>query len=239
MLRHIYKAKILTGHFLSPKTQCNMKTLYSIVLNLTYMRINFKLAPMSYPLDRKGLLLTLLFLTPLFCMAQQQVAKEILALQNGGAAFQKVEPVKYESVDLSRNAGFTVLSKGALLRLNQPVIKDLINDQSPLISLKLPAGERGSITLDLIEQNIFSEGFHVYTSDNPDHPTLYTAGKHYRGIVHGDLGSIVAISVFENEINGLISTNEGNLVLGKVEGSKENLHILYNDTDLKDKPIWE
>ncbi|HLF65035.1 MAG TPA: M12 family metallo-peptidase, partial [Saprospiraceae bacterium] len=90
-----------------------------------------------------------------------------------------------------------------------------------------------------IEQEIFAEGVHVYTSDSPGQPMPYSEGKHYRGMVHGDPGSVVSLSVFQNEITGLISTEEGNLVLGKVKGAQDNIHILYNDADLEGVPAWE
>ena len=208
-------------------------------MKIAYPTIKAIVVIVRHALYSKGILLSLLFLTPLLCMAQQQVAKEILALQNQGATFRKVELVKYESADLSRNAGLSDLRKGTLLKMNPQAITDLENGQSPQISLTLPIEEHRAITLDLIEQEIFAEGFHVYTSDSPGQPMPYSEGKHYRGMVHGDPGSVVALSVFKNEIAGLISTEDGNLVLSKVKDSAENLHILYHDADLEIAPGWE
>ncbi len=58
---------------------------------------------------------------------------------------------------------------------------------------------------------------------------------HYQGIVNGDPSSVVAISIFENELMGLISSDKlGNLVLGKVQGVQKstNKHVLYPDKEI-------
>jgi hypothetical protein len=56
---------------------------------------------------------------------------------------------------------------------------------------------------------------------------------HYRGIVKGDNNSIVALSIFENEIIGIISTDEGNfnISLDKESGK----HIYFNENNLRSK----
>lgn len=57
--------------------------------------------------------------------------------------------------------------------------------------------------------------------------------KHYRGVVKNNVNSIVALTCFENEIMGLIATEDGNfnIAYDKVTG----LHVSYNDRNLKDK----
>lgn len=57
--------------------------------------------------------------------------------------------------------------------------------------------------------------------------------KHFRGIVKGDPNSLVAISFMEDEVIGLIATDEGNfnLALDKISGR----HIFYSDRNLKEK----
>lgn len=57
--------------------------------------------------------------------------------------------------------------------------------------------------------------------------------KHYRGVVKNNVNSIVALTCFENEIMGIIATEDGNfnIAYDKVTG----LHVSYNDRNLKDK----
>jgi hypothetical protein len=181
----------------------------------------------------------ILLLLPLLATSQQQVSKEIQSLLNRGANFQTVSLLQFESTDLGRQSELSVLQRGTLLKTDSHAITELLNNPSPLIRLDIPVASGRNISLDLVEHHIFSPDFEVYTSDSPGSPMNYAQGKHFKGIIHGDPESIVAISVFENEINGLISMNGGNLMLGKVADSRENLHILYNDIDLKDKPVWE
>ena len=58
----------------------------------------------------------------------------------------------------------------------------------------------------------------------------------YRGIIRGNENSLVSLSIFENEVAGIISSEKGNLVLGKLKNNPQM--ILYNDKDLKDKPKY-
>lgn len=187
----------------------------------------------------RRILYTLLILSPFIGFAQQQVAKEILARQLSGAQFQPVNLVKFESSDIGRYPGFVDLKQGVILQINQQDIAALRAMNTPYISLEIPSAERRTMTLDLMEHDIVTPGFTCYTSDNPHQPLQYNGGKHYRGMIHGDQNSIVALSVFENEIMGLISSAAGNVVLGKIKNSRENLHILYNESDLDGKPDWE
>ena len=57
--------------------------------------------------------------------------------------------------------------------------------------------------------------------------------KHYRGVVKDEQNSLVAITFYENEIMGLIATNEGNFNIAKDRQSGK--HLFYSDTNLKDK----
>lgn len=58
---------------------------------------------------------------------------------------------------------------------------------------------------------------------------VYIFGLYYYGILNGDVIVIVVISVFDNEIYGLISIEYGNYVIGKVDGNVENVYLIYND----------
>jgi hypothetical protein len=49
----------------------------------------------------------------------------------------------------------------------------------------------------------------------------YTGGLYYQGIVEGQPNSLVAISVFDDEVMGMIATDDGNLVLGPIENNRE------------------
>ncbi|MDR2041609.1 MAG: M12 family metallo-peptidase [Tannerella sp.] len=103
------------------------------------------------------------------------------------------------------------------------------------ISLDIPL-EKGNLSLELMEVPEAFYDYEVVTSDGETYPANRNF-RHYRGIVKNDSNSRVAVSFLDNEIMGLIATDEGNLVIGK-----ENLygkHLLYNDKNLAEKPSFE
>ena len=60
---------------------------------------------------------------------------------------------------------------------------------------------------------------------------------HYRGIIEGDNNSVVCFSFTHNDITGIISNNDGNFVVGKLNGTQR--YIIYNDKDLLLKKNFE
>ncbi len=185
---------------------------------------------------------TLLFclLLSLTSFGQKAVSSEIADMLAGGADIQQVSLVSFLTNDLNDRSFETEgLTKGALLKLNDEAIEKLISGNETFIRLTLPMTERENLQLDLVQHQLFSEDFVLYGSDAPGTPVNYQHGLHYRGIVSGDPNSIVALSVFNNEIMGMIATDHGNIILGRLEADRENRHILYNDRDLKDTYNFE
>lgn len=120
-----------------------------------------------------------------------------------------------------------------LLDLNPTALSELREAAPEKLELTLP-GATGNVSL--VRTNIFADGFRVTESGtNTYHKTAL--GLHYRGIVTDDPGSLVAISIFDGEVSGIIATNAGNFVLGKM--AKGDQHILYNDKDLPSPDLGE
>jgi len=97
------------------------------------------------------------------------------------------------------------------------------------MTLNLPLGSR-SLQLELHE---FTMEYEIATSSGervPKNPNL----RHYHGVVKGDPFSIVAITFAENEIIGLVATDEGNFNLAY--DKQMGAHIFYNDKNMKQKP---
>ena len=84
----------------------------------------------------------------------------------------------------------------------------VLSNLSTSLSLVLPLGDK-DLQLELLENPI---DYLVTTSDNeeilPDKNI-----RHYHGIVKGDPCSIVAITFTENEIIGLVATDEGKILV--------------------------
>jgi hypothetical protein len=118
-----------------------------------------------------------------------------------------------------------------LLTLDKEVLKAISETKSPFIHLTIPQEGRNSINLELVEIFPFAPGFSVKTAPAMQSLKVNT-GKHYRGIIKGQERSIAAISIFEDQVMGLVSHPSalGNLVIGRLEGNEE--HILYQDNQI-------
>ncbi|MDQ3017295.1 MAG: GEVED domain-containing protein [Bacteroidota bacterium] len=172
--------------------------------------------------------------------AQQAVYNEVIKSKSEGRSFQKTQLLTFSSNDVAnRDLNLEGLKKGSLLNLDQAAIQQLIKSDNEYLELSLPVSDRSSLNLILVKHNIFAPDFSLYTSNTPNTPVDYNQGLHYMGIVDGDPTSLVAISVFNDEIMGLISTHQGNLVLGRIQADRETRHILYNDADLNRESGFE
>jgi hypothetical protein len=178
-------------------------------------------------------ILSLFFLCQ-FSYAQQQVSKDVAGRFTSGSPIREVSLVQFVSSEIAdRSLQLEGLTKGVILRIDEQAIDNLLSGDDELLRFKLPVTERQSMTLQLVRQQIFSEDFALYTSSVPGIPVNYTPGIHFKGVVEGDPTSVVAISVFNHEVMGLISTDHGNIILGRIEKDRENRHILYEDKDLE------
>jgi hypothetical protein len=165
--------------------------------------------------------------------AQKGISDEVLRYKATGQQFSDVSLLKFESNNVQeRSLNLSGLKKGTILTVDQDMIHDLIDGQNDFIRLSIPQSDRSELKLNLVKHNIFTPDFNLYTSENPKIPQDYTPGIYYRGIVEGDPSSLVAISIFNDEIMGLIATKDGNIVLGRIEHDRENKHVLYNENDL-------
>jgi hypothetical protein len=92
------------------------------------------------------------------------------------------------------------------------------------------------MVLDLLEAPESFYSYEVIASDGKTYPANRNI-KHYQGIVKDEPNSLVAITFYENEITGLIATDEGNFNIAK--DKRFNKHILYNDKNLKTTEVFE
>ena len=115
-----------------------------------------------------------------------------------------------------------------VLNLNAAELSRMMNEAPNYISLAIPYMNE-SIEVQLYKQDVLTDTF--FATDESGNAIDYTPGNYYRGVVSGDYTSIAAISFFENEIMGVISTAEkGNIVLGKSVDNQD--YISYSDENL-------
>jgi len=183
----------------------------------------------------KKLILFILIFSPFtLLLAQHGVLDAINELKTSGARSLPYAPLKFLSEDVhSRDYNLEGLKKGTILDLDEKMVQSLFTSRNDFIRIMIPYSERSEMVLILKRYEIFTPDFTLYTSSQPSASLDYVPGLHYRGIVESDPSSIVALSVFKNEVMGLIATAEGNFVVGPIEGNNENEHIFYNDRDLE------
>ena len=109
---------------------------------------------------------------------------------------------------------------------------DLVNNHVRAMNLLLSLQHKNMI-LELIE---VPEDFYDYVVTTSAGETFAANKniKHFRGIIQNELNSLVAITFYEDEIMGLICTEEGNFNI--VKDPQSNRHLFYNDQNLKERP---
>lgn len=122
-------------------------------------------------------------------------------------------------------------SDATVLKLNQSELSRLVKEAPELITVTIPY-QNQEVKVQLYKQEILTDAFEAHTKKGD--LINYTPGKYYRGIVSGNYNSLVALSFFENDVLGMISTqNMGNLNIGK--SKDRNDFVVYSDLNLLGK----
>ncbi|MFA5620482.1 MAG: T9SS type A sorting domain-containing protein [Weeksellaceae bacterium] len=115
-----------------------------------------------------------------------------------------------------------------VLEINTDNLQKIVNEAPEFLSLKVPY-ENELVDLQLYKNEVLTDSFHA--TDEQGRLLNYTPGQYYRGIVNGDYNSIVAVSFFNDNVIGIISTDaHGNMVLGKSTDGQD--YITYSENDL-------
>ena len=179
-------------------------------------------------------LLLALYLLPLAFnanFAQTSTRKPIDLVTNAKKATLPFEAIDLFRVDAAAKKGPDI-EKGiedyTILEIDVDRLQRLEKSRAGTIQLEIPLSFQEDIKLDLVQVDIVSSDFEVIQrSDNK--AAKVNAGLHYQGIIHGDDRSIVAISIYPDQVMGLISNEHGNIVLGKTAGISSTQHIAYRD----------
>jgi len=175
-----------------------------------------------------------------FAFGQKGISNEVNKLKAQGRQFKEASFLHFHSTDVrDKSLDLPELKKGTILTIDQEMIHSLLTERNDYIQLPVPVSDRSEMKLSLVRHDIFTPDFALYTSSSPNTAINYTPGLYYRGTVDGDPNSIVAISIFNDEVMGLISTEQGNIVIGRIADDRENRHVLYYDTDLDTKSDFE
>jgi len=177
-----------------------------------------------------------LFFQYSFGQTQRAIAKMVQDRKQSGVPFKSFATLKEDAStsDLKEQVSKSVV-KFTMLDIDQERISEVLKTKPEALTMSVPSSTNGNLELELVKVNVYAPDFTVTTNKNETFRAL-SKEVHYRGVVKGNPQSIVAISVFDQRVMGMISLAEGNLILGEVEGNNtSHKHVLYNDKDLKSK----
>lgn len=94
--------------------------------------------------------------------------------------------------------------------------------------------------IELVRVDFFIDDFQVMDSQI-EFVVDVDYGVYYCGIIKGEFGFIVFLSIFEDGVMGLFSlVRGGNFVFGQLEGNcNEICYILYNDKDVLECMVYD
>lgn len=183
----------------------------------------------------KRLLLQLLLLGPLLLSAQDRMRQVSARVEEDRAAGMRFTPVRLlEAVPASPATDARwrgALRAATVLRYDAEAAAGLMARPEERIALELP-GPAGMEVLELIRVDILAPGFSVRESATQGRADVPT-GLHYRGMVRGVPGSLAAISIFSDELMGVIGDPGDDRVVGRFADGADALHVLYWESDLR------
>ena len=161
-----------------------------------------------------------------------RVAEHMNTLRQAGVDFREIPLF----TDVQRSATSDALWEAAVtqakvVRLDRSATAMLLDSRNEHISLTLPT-EVGTMTVDLERVDITTEDFQV-TQASTGQEADVAEGLHYRGMIRGAEGSMAAISIFSDEVMGLMSDAQGERILGRFANDTQGDHVFYREQDLR------
>ncbi len=175
----------------------------------------------------------ILFYSTVIFGQHSPISKKVLDQRQKGELFVKTNLFKANRVSIRSTVLDEYIKDYTRLTLDQKGLKSLLTKGHQAVEVNIPYGDE-SITLELVKSDLYAAGFNVKTSESPNDPVEYDPGLFYQGIVVGSKASIVALSVFNDDIIGVFETAEhGNMVLGKYGAKGQSDYVLYEEDKLK------
>lgn len=187
----------------------------------------------------KNLLLLFVFIVGTTSLMAQNlkrspVGERVQFLKSKGELFEPA--ILFDQLPVTSDKSSLLMSEVVDFQLFNPKRKSLrsIVESPPVtLSLYLPVENGADLELELYRVNMGSLDFVISTASKGEVDAANFSAAHYRGIVKGKPHSLVALSIFEEEVMSMISTNENTFVLGKLKGTNNDLvHLLYKESDL-------
>lgn len=177
---------------------------------------------------RNILLLVVVFIGNSFFVQSQIINEEIQQLHQKGINFTTIDLFSKNKTTTDFDFSKTI-SNFTRLTLNQKALQYILQENPKHIRFSLPYNNE-KIEVELFQQNILTESF---KAENQEGKIFnYNPGKYYRGIIKGEEKSIIALSFFDDDIIGLISTEKHGIInIGKHNSLRE--YIAFSENDLQ------
>lgn len=149
--------------------------------------------------------------------------------------FTLVDLFKFNREKTNSKQYLNFVRSAYIMDVNKENLKELLRHPEENIMLKIPTDYNKFTEVELTRNYVLSDDF-ILTSMKSGYgknKEKYTPGLYYWGTIKNSPNSIAAISVFEDEIIGVLSDITGNYVLGELDdGENPGQYIFYNDADL-------
>lgn len=158
----------------------------------------------------------------------QAVSQKVQNLNMMNQQFSKYELFTKDEAVSKTSKFLTSATDVTVLKIDNNTLSKVVSEAPEYLTLSVPYLNE-VLNVQMYKQEILTDSF--YATDEFGNFVDYTPGQYYRGIVEGDYNSLVAISFFENDVMGVISTLEkGNVVLGKSTDGFD--YVTYSDVNL-------
>jgi Metallo-peptidase family M12/Secretion system C-terminal sorting domain/CUB domain len=179
----------------------------------------------------KKLLLLFSFFYSFLGFSQNEIAKKVKEYESTKEYFQPISALTPDE-SISNVDVIKAVDNATLAKINLTAVNDVVTNKYDFIELAVPYNG-STILVSLYKVNLFTEDFQIDTDKFKN--ISYEKGVYYRGIVKGDYTSVASFNFFDNEFNGILSTNQlSNVVVGKLDKPNNvNDYVVYSDANYK------
>ncbi len=183
---------------------------------------------------KRLILYTFLFFSFLNTSISQDITYKPAELVQNANKIKSATQVPIFSINNSRSSKLPEeLSNFEMLNVDKQVLNEVLTSTQDFYEVSVPVFGKSDLKLEIVEVDILSNDGYVISKPS-NATTKVNHGKHYRGIVKGNGKSVVALSIFQDEVMGFISMpGSSNLVIGMLEDKSS--HIIYEDHVLAEK----
>lgn len=172
----------------------------------------------------------------------KNTASELVKNNRSTGSFSSVELFSKSEKDNSE-ALSNFVSEASFLTLSSEKLNDINRIKPSSMTFRVPNASGVMIEAELVKVNLLRENFSIKVMGSAGETRVpFEGGLYYSGIIKGDESSIVSVSIFQDNVVGIYSTNRGNYVLGTIKDHNKRTtmeYIFYNDADALNQPGFE